>query len=394
MGAVRAASAVTASPEGRAEAVATRRRSDFMTGMGAAMASSGALPVVEKGKCRVGGRCGAAEGGRAHHREGRIDAGAGLRRQRGGLDGGLRRCCRGSRGRLVALAEEEVHERAAAAAIGGDAGARAIAVAGIGMAALPLGHGDLIALLGQRLAVGGQVHGLAVGEEVLELGPGHARPGADRTGVEVDEGAAGGRVVADAADLLAHRHGAQLVERNARDEEIHGVALGVLAVLGDAVRLGAQHLVGGRRAIGGDDVDGLAGAHFLVHFPHEVEEARVHLGGLVAAPVAQEMIEFVEAGLDVLTVALEDDARGLLGVGVVEVKRPFGCRLGRHHGRRQGHDKTYQARQCKADYLLTFTDPHPRHAKLSPDLCRKRWSVASKSLDFVNANAASPQKDW
>ena len=73
--------------------------------------------------------------------------------------------------------------------------------------------------------------------------------------------------------------------------EVHRLAEAMLAVLGDAARAGAQHLVRGRRAIGGDDVDVVARAALLVDRPDEIEQLRVHLGVFVPPPVAEEVIE-------------------------------------------------------------------------------------------------------
>ncbi len=232
------------------------------------------------------------------------------------------------------------------------------------MAAFPLGHGDLVALLGERRAVGGQVHGLAVREDFLELGAGHARPGAHRAGVQMHEGAAGGRIVADAAHLLLHGGGPQLGQGNAGNEEVHGIAAHMLGIVGDAGRLGGQHGIGCGRTIGRDNVDGLGGAHFLVDLPNQVEQARVHLGGLIAPPVAQELVELVEARLDILPIALEDDARGFPGMGVIEVERALSRGLDRR-GRQQSRNADDRSGK-KPRGTPPIDKPHNRHAKLCP----------------------------
>ena len=86
--------------------------------------------------------------------------------------------------------------------------------------------------------------------------------------------------------------------------------------------------VGLGRAVGRDDVDRLAGADFLVDHPEEVEEGRVHLGRLLVPPVGEEEVELAQAALVVLAVALEGEAAGFAGMGMVEVERP-----GRHRQR-------------------------------------------------------------
>jgi hypothetical protein len=70
----------------------------------------------------------------------------------------------------------------------------------------------------------------------------------------------------------------------------------------------------------------------------EIEQLRRHLGRLVVAPVAQEPVELLQALGVIDAVALEGDARGFVGVRVIEVERPVarfgGDRLG---GRRHQH---------------------------------------------------------
>src|SRR5690606_35003555 len=116
----------------------------------------------------------------------------------------------------------------------------------------------------------------------------------------------------DAANLAFHGRSAQLGQRDAGNVEVHRGAAHMLGIVSNARRILGQHGVGGGGAIGGDDVDRLGAADVLIDLPDEVEQARVHLGRFVATPVAQEIVKLVQAGLNILTVALEDDARGFL----------------------------------------------------------------------------------
>ena len=70
---------------------------------------------------------------------------------------------------------------------------------GIVAAALDIGQRQRIA--GKRMAVGRNMHRAAVGKDLDQLIVRHARPVADRAGIEMDEGRAGGRIEADAAAL-------------------------------------------------------------------------------------------------------------------------------------------------------------------------------------------------
>ncbi|MNI39714.1 hypothetical protein D3C73_939040 [compost metagenome] len=92
------------------------------------------------------------------------------------------------------------------------------------------------------------------------------------------EGRTGGRIETDAADLRLHGKLAKRRDLDARNVEIHRLAQHVLAFLGNpgGARATAQHVVGGRRAIGRNDTDIVRGAAALVNLPDEIEQARVH----------------------------------------------------------------------------------------------------------------------
>ena len=159
------------------------------------------------------------------------------------------------------------------------------------------------------------MHGAAVREDARELVMRHARPVAHRADVDMHERA---RIVADAAALQPQARDAQLLDRNAGNLEVDRLAERVLAELGDAARAPAQHRVGGGRAVGRDDVDRLLGLNLARDFPQDVEQLRVHPRLLVVAPVAQEVVELLQAVFVVAPVALEGDRDGVVAVGVLQ----------------------------------------------------------------------------
>ena len=120
------------------------------------------------------------------------------------------------------------------------------------------------------------------------------------------------------------------VDRDVRQVEIHGLAEHVLAVLGDRARAAAEHRVGRGRAIGGSDMDRRARADLPIDLPEGVEQARVHAGRLVAAPVAQDPVELLEAARVILAVAPEGDGGAFPGVDVVE-RSACACRRWQRH---------------------------------------------------------------
>ncbi len=189
----------------------------------------------------------------------------------------------------------------------------------LGSALLDIRQRDRIA--GQRLAVGRDVHRAAVGEDACELVVAHARPVPHAADVEMDEGGAGGRVVADAAALQPEAGLALGFERYAGDEEVHGAAERVLAELGHPAAAPPQHRVGLGRAIAADHLDRALGIELAGYFPHHVDQARVHPGLFAAAPVAQQPIEFFERGLVVAAVALVGDRQVFAGVDMVQRDR-------------------------------------------------------------------------
>ena len=85
--------------------------------------------------------------------------------------------------------------------------------------------------------------GAAVREHLGELVMRHARPVPHAADVHMHERPAGARIEADAAALQAQARGAQIVELGVRNEEVDRLADSVLAVLRDAARAAAQHVL-------------------------------------------------------------------------------------------------------------------------------------------------------
>ncbi|MCY1296698.1 hypothetical protein D9M70_461020 [compost metagenome] len=207
--------------------------------------------------------------------------------------------------------------------------------------------GDRLVITRKRLAVGRQMHGLAIREEACEFGAAHARPGANAANIHVNERRAGGRVIADATHLELHADFAQRLQLHVGKVEVHRLAEHVLALLGDALRARTQHAVGCRRTIGRDDVDIIARTALLVDFPDEVEKTRVHLGRFVATPVAKESVDLLQALGVVTAIALEGDLRLFLGMNEIEFQCP-GLARGLY-GRRETwrHEGSRNSNGCK-----------------------------------------------
>ena len=177
-----------------------------------------------------------------------------------------------------------------------------------------LGLGQLVAR--QGAAISGDVHGLLIGEQPHELVARHARPGADRSDIEMDEGRVRVWIEADAATLQTHPDLADSRRGHVGQVEVHRLAEHVLAVLGDGARATAQHGVGVGRAIGGHDVEGLLGAELALHLPDDIEQARVHADRLVGAPIPQGPVQLLESGGNIAAILLEGDRRLLLRMHV------------------------------------------------------------------------------
>ncbi len=135
------------------------------------------------------------------------------------------------------------------------------------------------------------MHGASIREDACQLVVGHARPVADAAGIEMDERRSRGWIEADAAALQAEPGETDLLKRHVRNEEIHGVPEHVLAEAGDAGGTATEHGVGGGGAVGGNDLDRLLAVDVAVDFPEDVEQMAIHLGLVLAAPVAEIVID-------------------------------------------------------------------------------------------------------
>src|ERR1700720_4292617 len=164
------------------------------------------------------------------------------------------------------------------------------------------------------------MHGAAVGEYAGQLIVGHPRPVTNAAGIEMDEGRSRGRVEPDAASLQAKASIADLLKRYVWNEKIHGVAEHVLAETRHPGRTAAEHGVGSRGAVGGNDLDRLLAVDVAVDFPEDVEQPTIHRGLFLAAPVAEVVIELLQRFFVIAPVTLEGDGDVFLGMGVMEGK--------------------------------------------------------------------------
>src|SRR6266702_980343 len=117
----------------------------------------------------------------------------------------------------------------------------------------------------------------------------------------------------EVAALEPEAGGPDLLEWHVRDVEIHRVAKHVLAEARHARRAAAEHGVGGGGAVGGDDLDRLLAVGVAGDFPEDVEEVTIHRGLILAAPVAEEVIELFQRLFVVTPVALESDGEVFVG---------------------------------------------------------------------------------
>src|SRR5690606_16896270 len=153
---------------------------------------------------------------------------------------------------------------------------------------------------------------------------------------DVHEGNGGKWIVADTA-TLAHQCGvAQALNGYVGKVNVRGLAVDVLALLSlSAARL-LEHAVGGTRAVTGDNVDRLARAEFVVHFPGEIDQFGIHGRRLVLAPVAQNPVDPLHGRGNELAVALVRNGDRLLGVNVVEGDRAIGATVCTDRARADG----------------------------------------------------------
>ena len=109
---------------------------------------------------------------------------------------------------------------------------------------------------------------------------------------------------AHAAALQPQANFAELFEPHARNIEVDSMAQHVLGEARHAAAAPPQHRIGLGRAITAYDVDWLFRSSFALHFPQQIDQLRIHAGGLAAPPVAQEPVEFLQRRLVIAAVTL------------------------------------------------------------------------------------------
>ena len=148
-------------------------------------------------------------------------------------------------------------------------------------------------------------------------------PVAHAAGIDVEEarGAAAGAVVADAAHLADEGGIAHLLGRHVGEIDVDGLAHHVLALAGHVAADLLEEGVGLGRAVAGDDVDRALGTEIGVQFPHQVDGPGRNGDDFVPAPVAQDVVDLLHGGRDVLPVLHVGDREAFLGVDLVERER-------------------------------------------------------------------------
>ena len=213
--------------------------------------------------------------------------------------------------------------------------------------------------------------GLAVGEQQRQLAARQPRPGAHRAGVDVHEGDARRRIIADAADLADGRRPAKLLQGNVGEGGVDRLSRHVLAFLRLAAARLAQHLVRRFRAVAADDVDRLLAAELGVHLPQQIDGLGIHLDRLVEAPVAHQPVDLLQGFAVVLPILLVGDGQRFLGVDVEERDRPRRAE-GRDDVGRAGAHAQNDSGQAAEDSLFTQyqrATPCPDRSRLP---CAKR----------------------
>ncbi|MDT4836900.1 hypothetical protein FQZ97_706180 [compost metagenome] len=178
--------------------------------------------------------------------------------------------------------------------------------------------------------------GLAIREQSQQLAAAHTWPRAYIAHIHVGERRAGTRIIANTTDLIAHPDTAQFCKRYTGNEKVHSATQRMLALLGHTAGFRAQHVVGRRRTVGRNNCDVLVGAGRAINLPHKVEQARVHSGRLVATPVAQEDIQFLQTIRQELTILFEGDFCLLTGMDIIELQRT-------------GFSRCLRRRKCRND---------------------------------------------
>ena len=59
---------------------------------------------------------------------------------------------------------------------------------------------------------------------------------------------------------------------------------------------------------------------FFINFPDQIEQQRVHSGGFVTTPVAQEAVYLLQAALNIFAVTLIGDRGFFAGVEIIKLE--------------------------------------------------------------------------
>jgi cyclohexadienyl dehydratase len=189
--------------------------------------------------------------------------------------------------------------------------------------ALPPGleTGGVLAAAGEAVRTPGLPEaGLrAIADAVVGCAPARPRaslPGPDGPDVQVDE--AGTPVVADAAPPERHRGLTELPGVHVGHPYVDGHPLHVETVLGDPAVPPSQPLVGGRRAVARDHLDGRAAPREDPDVVEEVEQAGIDRVDIARAVVPQELVDPAEGVGYVPAVGPVDDGEPEVRLGVEE----------------------------------------------------------------------------
>ena len=114
---------------------------------------------------------------------------------------------------------------------------------------------------------------------------------------------------------------AKFCDRHIGQEEIKGLAFGMLTIARNFTPPAAQHVVGAWRAVAGNHMNWLFGTGLLINFPNEVKQCRVHPRWFIAAEVAQKAIKLLQTAGNELAVLLVGDRQALFGMRVIQRER-------------------------------------------------------------------------
>jgi hypothetical protein len=95
----------------------------------------------------------------------------------------------------------------------------------------------------------------------------------------------------------------------------------MLRMFSYATRAAAQHGIGFRRTIGGENVNGRTRTGFAIGFPNHVKKFRVHFRRRIGTPVTQEPIQFFKHGAIILPIDTEGRGNALTCVNMIEIDR-------------------------------------------------------------------------